>query len=81
MTEVQFREIKDKIEKYKEHSAEAKAKMSVIESQWQSAYGFSDIESAKKKLEEMKADAEQKKQKKDGLMKKLEESFDWNRAY
>jgi len=81
MTDSEFREIKNKIEILKQRSTESKAKISVIESQWQSEYGFSDLQSAKEKLEALKSDAEIKKQRKESLMKKLETSFDWDKLY
>lgn len=79
MTEMEFTKIKNRIKELETKSAESKGRMKAIQDEWLIQYGFSDLESAKKKLEELKADAEVKKQKRNEKMNKLETSFDWNK--
>lgn len=79
MTDFEFTQIKNKIKAAETKSAESKGRIKAIQDEWESEYGFSDLESAEKKLEELKADAEAKKQKRDEMMNKLETSFDWDK--
>lgn len=79
MDEVEFKRIKEKIEALKTKSAESKGKMAAIQERWKAKYGFDDLESAKGKLSELKADAEEKKAKRSELMEKLQNSFDWEK--
>jgi hypothetical protein len=52
--------------------------MAAIQERWKAKYGFDDLDSAKAKLEELKADADEKRSRKESLMDKLEKSFDWS---
>lgn len=72
MTDKEFLDLKEKINLMKRKSIEASGKLEAITEKWERNYGFNDIDSAKKKLEEMKADAEAKKQKRDNLTEQLE---------
>lgn len=78
MTEKEFVEIKEKAKALGTKSAEAKGKMAAIQERWKAKYGFDDLDSAKAKLEELKADADEKRSRKESLMDKLEKSFDWS---
>lgn len=78
MTEKEFAEIKEKAKALGTKSAEAKGKMGAIQERWKAKYGFDDLASAKAKLKELKADAEEKRSRKESLMDKLEKSFDWS---
>lgn len=77
MTTREFEIIKNKIKNAETKAAEAKGRMKAIQDSWKEEYGFTDLESAEKKLAELKADAEAKMQKRNELMDKLEKSFDW----
>lgn len=77
MTVNEFEKIKNEIETAKTKAAEAKGRMKAIQDAWEEEYGFTDLESAEKKLAELKADAEAKMQKRNELMEKLEKSYDW----
>lgn len=77
MTEMQFKNIKEKINIATTKALEANGKMLAIKEQWRSKYGFDTLEDAKKKLDEMKTDIEEKKKMRENLMDRLESSFDW----
>ena len=77
MTTREFEIIKNKIKNAETKAAEAKGRMKAIQDSWKEEYGFTDLESAEKKLAELKADTEAKMQKRNELMDKLEKSFDW----
>ena len=55
MTEKEFTEIKEKAKALGTKSAEAKGKMAAIQERWKAKYGFDNLNSAKAKLEELKA--------------------------
>lgn len=76
MSEKEFLELKEKINLMKRKSIEASGKLEAITEKWERDYGFKDIESAKKKLEELKADSEAKTLKRNELMEKLEKLMD-----
>ena len=71
MNEKEFLEMKERIRALEKKSAEANGKLEAIKERWQKEYGFSDVESARKKLEEMKADILRKTEKRDELFGKL----------
>ena len=73
MSEKEFLELKERIALLKRKSIEASGKLEAITEKWEKDYGFKDIDSAKKKLEELKSDAAHKEQKRDELLKKLNE--------
>lgn len=79
MTESEFHAVKGKIKAAETRRAESKGKMDAIREGWKAKWGFDDLESAKVKLAEMKADAEAKRTKRSELMDKLESSFDWSK--
>jgi hypothetical protein len=76
MSEKEFLDLKEKINLMKRKSIEASGKLEAITEKWERDYGFKDINSAKKKLEELKADSEIKTRKRDELMEKLEKLVD-----
>lgn len=79
MTEMEFAAIKKKIEVLVAKSSESKGKMAAIKEGWKAKWGFDDLESAKAKLAEIKADNEAKAVKRAELMEKLEKSFPWDK--
>ena len=72
MSEKEFLDLKEKINLMKRKSIEASGKLEAITEKWERDYGFKDLESAKKKLEELKADSEAKTQKRNELVEQLE---------
>ena len=78
MTTTEFESIKNKIKQLELGAATAKGKIETIESNWQKKYGFSTLEEAKKKREELKSEIAEKTEKRNELMDKLENSFDWD---
>ena len=72
MSEKEFMELKEKINLMKRKSIEASGKLEAITEKWERDYGFKDIDSAKKKLEELKADSEAKTKKRNELVEQLE---------
>lgn len=78
MTTTEFENIKNKMKQLELGAATAKGKIETIESGWQKKYGFSTLEEAKKKREELKTDIAEKTEKRNELMDKLEKSFDWD---
>lgn len=79
MTDVEFKRIKGKIAELKTKSAESTGKIKAIEDVWQNKYGFKTLEEAEKKLAEIDKEIDEKNTKKETLMKKLEESFPWEK--
>ena len=71
MNEKEFLEMKERIRALEQKSAEANGKLEAIKERWQKESGFSDVESARKKLDEMKADILRKTEKRDELFGKL----------
>ena len=53
MTTTEFESIKNKIKQLELGAATAKGKIETIENNWQKKYGFSTLEEAKKKREEL----------------------------
>lgn len=78
MTVERFEEIKDKIKALELKSENAKGRMTMISEKWQREYGFSTLEEAKDKLEQLKKEQEEKELKRQEKMKVLEESYDWD---
>ena len=60
MTTTEFESIKNKIKQLELGAATAKGKIETIESNWQKKYGFSTLEEAKKKREELKSEIAEK---------------------
>lgn len=81
MTEAEFGSIKKKIGALEARSSESKGKMAAIKEGWKAKWGFDDLESAKAKLAEIKADNEAKAAKRAELMEKLEKSFPWDKYF
>lgn len=77
MTTTEFESIKNKMKKLELDAATAKGKIETIENSWQKKYGFSTLEEAKKKREELKSEIAEKTEKRNDLMDRLEKSFDW----
>ena len=78
MTTTEFESIKNKIKQLELGAATAKGKIETIENNWQKKYGFSTLEEAKNKREELKSEIAEKTEKRNELMDKLEKSFDWD---
>lgn len=78
MTESRFNEIKHKINQAELDSASAKGKIETIHETWKNEYGFETVEEAQSKLEELKKDRDEKIEKRNELMNKLEQSFNWD---
>ena len=78
MSDKEFIELKEKINSLKRKSLEANGRRESIKERWQKEYGFNDIDSAKKKLEEVKKDVKFKEEKQDELFEKLKELVDSN---
>lgn len=78
MTVEEFEGIKNKINKLELDAASSKGKIESIESNWKKKYGFTSLEDAKKKRDEMSKEIADKSDTRNKLMEKLENSFDWN---
>lgn len=78
MTIEKFEEINSLIEKAEKESAKSEGVIETIKKRWKEDYGFDDLESAEKKLDELTENLETTKAKKEKLEKKLEESYDWD---
>ena len=78
MTIEKFDEIISLISKCEKESANSEGVIDSIKEFWKKEYGFDDVESAEKKLEELTENLETTKARKEKLEKKLEESYDWD---
>ena len=78
MTVEEFEGIKNKINKLELDAASSKGKIESIESNWKKKSGFTSLEDAKKKRDEMSKEIADKSDTRNKLMEKLENSFDWN---
>ena len=78
MEAIEFEKIKNKIKTAELNSATAKGKIESIESNWQKKYGFTSLEDAKKKRDEIKKEISEKTETRNNLMDKLENSYNWN---
>lgn len=78
MTIEKFEEINELIEKAEKESAKSEGVIDSIKESWKKEYGFDDLESAERKLEELTENLETTKARKEKLEKKLEESYDWD---
>lgn len=78
MIDKEFIDLKEKINSLKRKSLEANGRRKAIEERWQKDYGFNDIDSARKKLAEIKQDVEFKEKKRDELFLKLQELVNSN---
>ncbi len=78
METIEFEKIKNKIKTAELNSATAKGKIESIESSWQKKYGFTSLEDAKKKRDEINKEISEKTETRNNLMDKLENSYNWN---
>lgn len=78
MTTDEFEIIKTKMNKLELESAGAQGKIEAIESGWKKKYGFTSLEDAKKKRDELNKDIADKTEKRNKLMNQLETSYDWD---
>jgi seryl-tRNA synthetase len=78
MTTSEFQSIKTKINEVKQKKTRAEGAIAQIEDQWNKTYGISDIDSAKKKLEELKTSVEEEEKELDALYVRLEKVTDWS---
>lgn len=78
MTIEKFEEINEMISKCEKESAKSEGVIETIKKKWKEDYGFDDLESAERKLEELTENLETTKARKEKLEKKLEESYDWD---
>lgn len=74
---MEVKDIKDKIKNLELKSANAKGKMDLILDKFKNTYGCDDVESAKKLLEQKKAENEEKQKLKTSLVEKLQSMRDW----
>jgi len=79
MTDIEFKKIKDKINSLKMKSAESTGKLNAIKENWERKYGFSTLEEAEKKLQELKDERNIKEERRNTLMEKLQNSFQWEK--
>ena len=70
--------IKDIIKRTELEKAKAQGVKDSIKAEWKKKYGFETLEEAKEKLNELNADFEKNKNKKEKLMNELMESQDWD---
>jgi adenylate kinase family enzyme len=77
MTIKQFEALKEKFENLKNKKAKAEGKLETIEIEWDDKYGFTDIESANKKKNEIEKEIEKLEKKKENVIEKLENITDW----
>ena len=78
MTIEQFETIKNKMNKLELDAANSKGKIESIESNWKKKYGFTSLEDAKKKRDEINKEITEKTETRDKLMNQLETSYDWD---
>ena len=78
MTIKEFEDIKGKINKLELDAASSKGKIESIESNWKKKYGFTSLEDAKKKRDEINKEITDKTDTRNKLMEKLQKSFDWD---
>ena len=79
MTEIEFKRLKEKINSLKMKSAESTGKMAAIRENWKRKYGFDSLEDAVKKLEELESEKKIKEERRNSLMEKLQNSFEWEK--
>lgn len=72
-------EIKSLIKQIEIENAKAQGLAEGIEAKWQSEYGFSTLDEAEKKLEELRADYNKTNERKAKLEQELNESQDWDK--
>ena len=73
----EFEQIKDKVKSLELESATAKGKQESIIEQWKEQYGFTTVEDAIKKRDELKKEAEDKQAKRDTYFEKLKNMVNW----
>ncbi len=78
MNEQEFEKIKQNIKDKELQNAAAKGKQETIIEMWKTKYGCNTLEEAKKKLEELKSESEEKSKKRDEYFEKLKAITDWN---
>lgn len=78
MTPTEFESIKTKMNKLELDAASSKGKIESIELGWKKKYGFTSLEDAKKKRDELNKDIADKTEKRNKLMNQLETSYDWD---
>lgn len=72
MTDSEFLELKQKIEKKKAESQKAEGVIEQIKSSWQKEYGISTVEEAEQKLADINSQTDEKKRKLESLKDKLD---------
>lgn len=78
MTTTEFETIKIKMNKLELDAASSKGKIESIESGWKKKYGFTGLDDAKKKRDELNKEIADKTEKRNKLMNQLETSYDWD---
>lgn len=73
----EFESIKQKIELLKTKKAKAEGSMESIKQSWTDTYGFSTIEEASKKLEELKSEQDRNEREVSDLYKELNSLTNW----
>ena len=71
-----LKELKDKLERLKKEKAQKEGERNAVFAQIQKEFGVKTIDEAYKKLEEMSADIEVKKEKKEELLKIAQEKLE-----
>ena len=77
MTEVEFTNLKRKIENKKLEIAQAKGKQESILENWKKNHGVSTLEEAEKKLIELKAEKDKKIKQREEYFEKLRNITNW----
>ena len=78
MTNQEFENIKKEIADLEASSLKSKVIIEQIEEQWMNEYGFKDLESAKKKLQELKDENKFKEEKRNEYFEKLKDLMETN---
>lgn len=73
----EFTTIKEKVNDLKLKNAAAQGKIETIEESWKNKYGFTSLEDAKKHLENMNKEIEEKNNIRNKYMEELKNSFNW----
>lgn len=73
----EFEQIKEKVKSLELESAAAKGKQESIIERWKQEYGFTTVEEAVKKRDELKKESEDKQSKRDGYFEKLKSMVSW----
>lgn len=78
MKTYEVEEIKELIQKAEFEKAKSQGVKDSIKAGWKKEYGFETIDEAKEKLQELKAELNKNKTKKDKLIDELNKSQDWD---